>query len=146
MTPSRRWLLVECSVSESWRLGLAFKFQMLTQAGLAYTESPVVCALRSPDGVLETGLRIASQRKRRESLPGDFSRTLSPVRFEGEACGIAAISSDFRRATAWFLCKPDCLAEGKGFEPPVPFPVQWFSRSTISHRSHSFSSSRMRYP
>jgi hypothetical protein len=33
MTPSRRWLLVECSVWESWRLGLAFKFQMLTQAG-----------------------------------------------------------------------------------------------------------------
>ena len=24
------------------------------------------------------------------------------------------------------------LAEGEGFEPPVPFPVQWFSRPPVS--------------
>src|SRR5882724_11961649 len=23
------------------------------------------------------------------------------------------------------------MAEGEGFEPPVPFPVQWFSSSTV---------------
>ena len=36
----------------------------------------MVSALRWPDGVLEAGLR--------ESLPGGFRHTLSPVRFEGE--------------------------------------------------------------
>jgi len=30
-----------------------------------------------------------------------------------------------------FLCGTDLLAEGEGFEPPVRFPVQRFSSSTV---------------
>src|SRR5438445_5647961 len=29
------------------------------------------------------------------------------------------------------------MAEGEGFEPPVRFPVQWFSRYTLSLRAQS---------
>jgi len=36
-----------------------------------------------------------------------ISGTLSPVRFDGKTCAIAAISSDFQRQ---FLCNPDCVA------------------------------------
>jgi hypothetical protein len=31
-----------------------------------------------------------------------------------------------------FLCIPDYMAEGEGFEPPVPFRVHRFSRPTVS--------------
>src|SRR5271167_1725848 len=33
---------------------------------------------------------------------------------------------------AGVLCNRDCMAEGEGFEPPVRFPVQWFSRPPVS--------------
>jgi hypothetical protein len=39
----------------------------------------------------------------------------------GKNCGIAAISSDFQKNAADFLCMPDCVAEGEGFEPSVRF-------------------------
>jgi hypothetical protein len=48
-----------------------------------------------------------------------FDGALSPVRFDGGSCGIAAISSDFEEHAAEFLCNPDCVAEREGFEPSV---------------------------
>jgi hypothetical protein len=72
----------------------------------------------------------ALQRKTPENLLAGFDWTLSPVLFAGKTCGIAAIFSDSCSNVARFLCNPDCVAEGEGFEPPVPFPVQWFSSST----------------
>jgi hypothetical protein len=36
-----------------------------------------------------------------------------------------------RQKAGQFLCGLDLLAEGEGFEPPVPFPVQRFSSSTV---------------
>lgn len=47
--------------------------------------------------------------------------TFSPVRFEAETCGIAAIFGDSCSNAARFLCNPDCVAERSGFEPSVPF-------------------------
>jgi hypothetical protein len=47
------------------------------------------------------------------------SETLSLVRFNYNICRIAAISLDFRRNEARFLCVADCVAERGGFEPSV---------------------------
>jgi len=63
----------------------------------------------------------ALQRKTQENLPAGFDGTLSPVRFEGRTCGIAAISSDSRTNAARFLCGSDCVAERLRFEPSLPF-------------------------
>ena len=41
------------------------------------------------------------------------------MRFQRETRRIAAISGDFRRDLAKFLCDPDCVAEREGFEPSV---------------------------
>src|SRR6266849_3978001 len=54
------------------------------------------------------------------------------------------VSRISERGAAEFLCSPDCVAEGEGFEPPVRFPVQWFSRCTVLPRPHSFSSTYSR--
>jgi len=43
-------------------------------------------------------------------------KTLSPVRFNYNICRIAAISRDFRRNEARFLCLVDCVAEREEFE------------------------------
>ena len=40
--------------------------------------------------------------------------------------------SGFSSNIAGVLCNPDCVAEGEGFEPPVRFPVQRFSRPPVS--------------
>jgi hypothetical protein len=60
------------------------------------------------------------QRKAPENLPAGFDGTLSPVRFKGKTCGIAAIFADSCSNTARFLCNLDCVAEREGFEPSVP--------------------------
>ena len=68
------------------------------------------------------------------------------MQFEGKTCGIAATFSDSCLNAASFLCGSDCVAEGEGFEPPVPFPVQWFSRCTLPLRaqpSQSFTGGEM---
>jgi hypothetical protein len=78
-----------------------------------------VVAKHSPDGVVETGLRLSLQRKRPQRLPTGFGGTLSPGRFAGKTWGIAAISSDFQRNATGFVCNPDCLAEREGFESAV---------------------------
>ena len=53
--------------------------------------------------------------------------------------GLSATSEELRLFpaifsiyVAEFLCSPDCMAEGEGFEPPVPFQVQRFSRPPVS--------------
>jgi hypothetical protein len=63
----------------------------------------------------------ALQRKAPENLHVGFDATLSPVRFEGKTCGIAAIFSDFQWNLAQFICDPDCVAERERFELSVPF-------------------------
>jgi hypothetical protein len=45
--------------------------------------------------------------------------TFSLVRFNYNICRIAAISRDFRRNEARFLCLVDCVADRAGFEPSV---------------------------
>src|ERR1022692_1883527 len=86
----------------------------------------------SPNGFVETGLRMCSSEKKASKLVYGFCGTLSLVRFDGETSGIAAICRDFRMNAARFLCVADCVAEGEGFEPPVRFPVQRFSRPPVS--------------
>jgi hypothetical protein len=44
-----------------------------------------------------------------------FGRPLSPVRFKGKTCRIAAIFNDSCSNAALFLRNPDCLAEREGF-------------------------------
>jgi hypothetical protein len=53
------------------------------------------------------------------SLPlvGHFLRS----GFRANIPKLRRFSAIFRRNRAWFLCNPDCLAEGSGFEPSVPF-------------------------
>jgi len=55
---------------------------------------------------LKPDCRCALQRKECESLPAGFSGTVSPVRFDGKTCGIAAISRDFRSNAAEFSLHP----------------------------------------
>jgi hypothetical protein len=50
-----------------------------------------------------------------------FDGPLSPVRFKGKTCRIAAIFNDSCSNAALFLCNPDCVAERVGFELSVPF-------------------------
>ena len=50
-----------------------------------------------------------------------FDGPLSPVRFKGKTCRIAAIFNDSCSNAALFLCNPDCVAEREGFELSVPF-------------------------
>src|ERR1039457_1072227 len=57
---------------------------------------------------------------------GHFLRSALRERF-----AITAKSSDFTRIAGCFLCSADCVAEGEGFEPPVPFRVHRFSSSTV---------------
>ena len=68
---------------------------------------------------LKPDCACAQQRKTLESLAAGSGGTLSPVRFDGETCATAAISSDFQKNAAGFLCNPDCVAEREGFEPSV---------------------------
>ena len=75
------------------------------------------------------------QRKTPENRAAAFDETRSPVRLEGKTYLVAAISSDSWSNTALFLCNPDCVAEGEGFEPPVPFQAQRFSRPPVSTSS-----------
>src|ERR1700693_606389 len=82
--------------------------------------------------LLKPDCECGLQRKAPENLPAGFDGTLSPVRFEGKTCGIGAMFSDSCSDGARFLCGSDCVAEGEGFEPPVPFQVQRFSRPPVS--------------
>jgi hypothetical protein len=81
----------------------------------------LVIALVSPNGAFETGLPIGSSEKSATKLSTRKSVTLSPVRFASKILRIAAISRDFPRNAARFLCSSDCVAEREGFEPQVRF-------------------------
>jgi hypothetical protein len=72
------------------------------------------------------------RRKSPQSLPAASSRTLSLVRFQSKSCEVAPISCNFQSNPGGFLCTSDCMAEGEGFEPPVPFRAHRFSRPTVS--------------
>ncbi len=65
---------------------------------------------------LKPDCTCALQRKTPENVPAAFDGTLSPVRFKGKTCEIAAIFSDSCSNAARFLCDPDCVAERVGFE------------------------------
>jgi hypothetical protein len=85
---------------------------------VAFAESSVCIRLVE---LFKPDCRCDLQRKRRESLPAAVRWPLSPVRFDNESCGIAAISGGSQKNPAKILCKPDCVAERAGFEPSVPF-------------------------
>ena len=70
---------------------------------------------------LKPDCTCALQRKTPENVPAAFDGTLSPVRFKGKTCEIAAIFSDSCSNAARFLCGSDCVAEGEEFEPEVRF-------------------------
>src|SRR6185295_7907013 len=82
-------------------------------------------------------LRLATRRDHRADLAGDRhgrqrhqagSRTLEDE--DGKtAANVAAVEGGSPSApTAKSTIFLNELAEGEGFEPPEPFPVQWFSR------------------
>jgi hypothetical protein len=50
-------------------------------------------------------------KEKSQKLAREVPGTISPVRFEGGSCGIAAISSDSQKNAARFLYNPDCVAE-----------------------------------
>jgi hypothetical protein len=122
----------------------------------------LVIALHSPSALPETGLPMCPQEKGRQinairsrvvhslqsalrakyyqiraclayfaAKAGHFLYSLDLLA-ERETCRIAAIFNDSCSNAALFLCNPDCVAEGEGFEPPVPFQVQRFSRPPVS--------------
>ena len=67
-----------------------------------------------------------------------FDGPLSPVRFKGKTCRIAAIFNDSCSNAALFLCNPDCVAERLGFEPSLPFVLDreelcWAAKSRRVH-------------
>jgi hypothetical protein len=67
-------------------------------------------------------VRLISLRATRvQKFAPESTATLSPVRFESKSYGIAPISCNFQRNAGGFLCNPDCVAEGEGFEPSVRF-------------------------
>jgi hypothetical protein len=53
--------------------------------------------------------------------PSVTSSPFSPVRFADELSRNTAVFRLIRREEAGFLCSPDCVAEGEGFEPSVRF-------------------------
>jgi hypothetical protein len=55
------------------------------------------------------------------ACPAAMITTLSPVRFDSESRGFAAISRNFQSNPGGFLCTSDCVAEGEGFELSVRF-------------------------
>jgi hypothetical protein len=77
----------------------------------------------------ETGLLIRLQRKSAKCSGRGLASPFLQSRSLGKSRTIRAISEDCHRDSPDSRCDPDCMAEGEGFEPPVPFPVQWFSSS-----------------
>jgi hypothetical protein len=82
-----------------------------------------VIAWHSPDGYLKPDCLSALRRKELQNVPSGLGGHFLRVRFQCKICGIAVIFGDFQRKAAEFLCSSDCLAEGEGFEPPIPFRV-----------------------
>src|ERR1700731_4820082 len=74
----------------------------------------------------------AFQRKARTvtSFAPERSVLFSPV-CRGTIAKIGHVSRIAGEGAAKFLCSEDWLAEGEGFEPPVPFQAQRFSSSTV---------------
>src|ERR1700675_2217563 len=81
----------------------------------------------------ETGLRTCPPEKSRRvtAFAAEQSVLSSPV-CPGRVAKYGHLSQRFRAIGAGFLCTADCVAEGEGFEPPVPFQVQRFSRPPVS--------------
>ncbi len=76
----------------------------------------------SPRGLEETGLPICPPEKI------GAGEAISRLLMLSLQCGsrlenreLAGISRDFSEATNRFLCSPDFVAEGEGFEPSVRF-------------------------
>ena len=100
----------------------------------AITEFQRVVALHSPNGTLETGLP--------ESLAEKIQDTgrLCCRAVRSLQSGLCANNREIRALFAYFGAKGErnfsavqtCVAEGEGFEPPVPFQVQRFSRPPVS--------------
>jgi hypothetical protein len=72
----------------------------------------LVIALHSPDGVGETGLRVCPAEKNTAKLGYGAKQDT----FSGPVSGRESQNcADFQRFlgnAAWFLCNPDCMAEG----------------------------------
>src|SRR5713101_1536971 len=81
---------------------------------------------------VETVLRAWPSEKSRKRFPCKFIVPVSPVRFGGDSWRIAAIKRFLEGLQQVFSANLECVAEGEGFEPPVPFRVQRFSRPPVS--------------
>jgi hypothetical protein len=86
---------------------------------------------------------MSSREKRtkpclRDSV-GQFLRSGVSVRL----AELRLFSAILRATYLGFLFNPDCVAEGEGFEPPVPFQVQQFSRLPVSTTHTSLRSSTL---
>jgi hypothetical protein len=57
---------------------------------------------------------------------------MTPVPFRVQESLKAAIFAGLRRWIQEDLISEDCMAEGEGFEPPLPFRVKRFSRPPVS--------------
>ncbi len=96
-------------------------------------ESPASNRIAFAECILETGLRGGPAKKSWDSDP-IFSRAVhslqsSLVRSNREKWAPLAY---FAGKGAEVPCSKDLLAEGEGFEPPVPFQAQRFSRPPVS--------------
>ena len=107
--------------------------KLLTKVNSLGSNSGPLIALPSPYAHLETGPRMCPPEK---SLGNDCIRcrgVRSPQSgLSGNNREIRALFAYLGAERAEFLCSPDCVAEGEGFEPPVPFQAQRFSRPPVS--------------
>jgi hypothetical protein len=90
-------------------------------------EYRLLIALHSLDASLKPDCSFRLQRKEAKVGGCRLFRPVSPVQFPGKSRTIAAISKDYHRDSADFLCNPDCMAEREGFEPSV----QVLARTTV---------------
>jgi hypothetical protein len=76
-----------------------------------------VIALHSPDGVVETGLRLCPPEKKGLKAGEEATARFSPARFEGNNREIAPIFHKFLSNLGGFLCTSDWLVALPGIEP-----------------------------
>jgi hypothetical protein len=82
---------------------------------------------------LKPDCACAVQRKAATLTPFSAEQSVlySPVSL-GRIAKYGHVSRMSGQVKARILCTSDCVAEGEGFEPPVPFQVQRFSRPPVS--------------
>jgi hypothetical protein len=102
--------------------------KVLTKVNSLTPNLRLVIALRSPNALLEAGLRMCLPEKSqdRDRIRCRAVRSLQSG-LSGNNRKIRACFAYFGVQRPEFLCNPDCVAEGEGFEPSV----QVLARTTV---------------